>query len=214
MTKAIFQSDVIICPSDSIKNEIVNQFSIIPNKVKVIPHGNSLPMGIKQKPNKSYFLSIGTVEPRKNLDFYAQAIKESGLISNFEFIHVGRPGWGKLPEILKSVNSNNDQDLANLITNATTVVIPSIYEGFGLPVLEAHAQGIPVVISNSGALVELSNSSDKIFELGNLESLVKSLKYFADSEKKLQSNEIDLVKSFTWLKSAEIHVETYLGLLK
>jgi glycosyltransferase involved in cell wall biosynthesis len=214
MSKAIFQSDVLICPSNSIKIEIVNQFSIIPNKVKVIPHGNSLPMGIKQKPNKPYFLSIGTVEPRKNLDFYAQAIKESGLISNFEFIHVGRPGWGNLPEILKNVNSNNNQALANLITNATAVVIPSIYEGFGLPVLEAHAQGIPVVISNTGALVELSNSSDKIFELGNLSSLVESLKYFADSEKKLQSNEIDLAKSFTWLKSAELHVETYLGLLK
>jgi glycosyltransferase involved in cell wall biosynthesis len=214
MTKAIFQSDVIICPSDSIKNEIVNQFSIIPNKVKAIPHGNSLPLGIIQKPNKPYFLSIGTVEPRKNLNFYAQAIKESGLITNFEFIHVGRSGWGKLPEIFKNVNSNNDQDLANLITNATAVVIPSIYEGFGLPVLEAHAQGIPVVISYTGALVELSNSSDKIFELGNLASLVESLKYFADSEKKLQSNEKELAKSFTWLKSAELHVETYLGLLK
>ena len=214
MTKAIFQSDVIICPSDSIKNEIVNQFSIISNKVKTIPHGNSLPLGIKQKPNKSYFLSIGTVEPRKNLDFYAQAIKESGLIPNFEFIHVGRPGWGKLPEILKNVKTSNDQDLANLITNATAVVIPSIYEGFGLPVLEAHAQGIPVVISNSGALVELSNSSDKIFELENLASLVHSLKHFAESKKKLNFNEIELAKSFTWQKSAELHVEAYLGLLK
>jgi glycosyltransferase involved in cell wall biosynthesis len=214
MTKAIFQSDVIICPSDSIKNEIVNQFSIIPNKVKAIPHGNSLPTGIEQKTIKPYFLSIGTVEPRKNLDFYARAIKESGLSSHFEFIHVGRLGWGKLPEVLKSVNTNSDQELANLITNATAVVIPSLYEGFGLPVLEAHAQGIPVVISNSGALVELSNSSDKIFELGNLASLVDSLKYFADSEKELQSTEVDLAKSFTWLKSAELHVETYLGLLK
>jgi glycosyltransferase involved in cell wall biosynthesis len=214
MTKAIFQSDVVICPSDSIKNEIVNQFSIIPIKVKAIPHGNSLKMGVKQKPIKPYFLSIGTVEPRKNLDFYAQAIKESGLISGFDFIHVGRIGWGKLPEILKSINTGNDQDLANLITNATAVVIPSLYEGFGLPVLEAHAQGIPVVISNTDALVELSNSSDKIFELGNLTSLVDSLKYFADSKKELQSAEIELAKSFTWLKSAELHVETYLGLLK
>ena len=214
MAKAIFQSDVIICPSESIKNEIVNQFSIIPNKVKVILHGNALPIGMKQKPSKPYFLSIGTVEPRKNLDFYAQAMKESGLISSFEFIHVGRIGWGKLPEVLKSVNTNSDQELANLITNATAVVIPSLYEGFGLPVLEAHAQGIPVVMSNTDALVELSNSSDKIFELGNLSSLVDSMKYFADSEKKLQSTEVELAKSFTWLKSAELHVETYLGLLK
>jgi glycosyltransferase involved in cell wall biosynthesis len=214
MTKAIFQSDVIICPSESIKNERVNQFSIIPNKVKAIPHGNSLPIGIKQKPNKPYFLSIGTVEPRKNLDFYAQALKESGLISGFEFIHVGRLGWGKLPELFKSVNTNSDQELANLITNATAVVIPSLYEGFGLPVLEAHAQGIPVVVSNTSALVELSNSSDKVFELGNLSSLVESLKYFAESDKKLQWTELELAKSFTWLKSAELHVENYLGLLK
>ena len=83
-----------------------------------------------------------------------------------------------------------------------------------MPVLEAHAQGIPVVMSNTGALVELSNSSDKIFELGNLTSLVESLKYFDDSEKKLQATEIEFAKSFTWLKSAELHVETYLGLLK
>jgi glycosyltransferase involved in cell wall biosynthesis len=214
MTKAIFQSDIIICPSNSIKNEIVNQFSIISSKVKSIPHGNSLPMGVKQKPIKPYFLSIGTVEPRKNLDFYAQAIKKSGLISNFEFVHVGRLGWGKLPDIFKNINTGNDQDLANLITNATAVVIPSLYEGFGLPVLEAHAQGIPVIISNTDALVELSNSSDKIFELGNLKSLVDSLKYFADSKKELQSAEVELAKSFTWLKSAQLHVETYLGLLK
>jgi hypothetical protein len=69
-------------------------------------------------------------------------------------------------------------------------------------------------VSNTSALVVLSTSSDKIFELGNLLSLVESLKYFADSEKKLQSTEVELAKSFTWQRSAELHMETYLGLLK
>ena len=214
MTKALFQSDVIICPSNSIKSEIISQFSIIPNKVVSIPHGNSLPTGIKQKPNKPYFLSIGTVEPRKNLDFYAKAITESRLLSNFDFLHVGRQGWGKLPEQLKSIETNSDQELANLITNATAVVIPSLYEGFGLPVLESHAQGIPVIISNTGSLVELSNLSDKIFELGNLESLVESLQHYSQQEIKLSANEIEKAQSSTWLKSAEKHVEVYVGLLK
>ena len=214
MTKALFQSDVIICPSNSIKSEIVSQFSIIPNKVISIPHGNSLPTGIKQKPNKPYFLSVGTVEPRKNLDFYAKAITESRLSSNFDFYHVGRQGWGKLPDQLKSIETKNDQELANLITNATAVVIPSLYEGFGLPVLESHAQGIPVIISNTGALVELSSSSDKIFELGDLDSLVESLQHYSQQEIELSPKEKGKAQSFTWLKSAEKHVEVYVGLLK
>jgi len=214
MTKALFQSDVIICPSNSIKSEIISQFSIIPNKVVSIPHGNSLPTGIKQKPNKPYFLSVGTVEPRKNLDFYAKAITESRLSSNFDFLHVGRQGWGKLPEQLKSIKTISDQELANLIANATAVVIPSLYEGFGLPVLESHAQGIPVIMSNAGALVELSNSRDKIFELGNLENLVESLQYYSQQEIKLSAIEIEKAQAFTWLKSAEKHVEVYVGLLK
>jgi glycosyltransferase involved in cell wall biosynthesis len=214
MTKSLFQSDVIICPSNYIRNEIISQFSLIPNKVVAIAHGNSLPTGIKQKPNRPYFLSIGTVEPRKNLDFYARAVTESGLSSHFDFLHVGRQGWGKLPNQLKSVETNSDQELANLITNATAVVIPSLYEGFGLPVLESHVQGIPVIISNTGALVELSDTSDKIFELGNLESLVESLRYFSQQETKLSTNEIEKAKSLTWLKSAQKHVEVYVGLLK
>lgn len=214
MTKALFQSDVIICPSNSIRNEIISQFSIIPNKVITIPHGNSLPTGIKQKPTRPYFLSIGTVEPRKNLDFYAQAITKSRLLSSFDFLHVGRQGWGKLPAQLKSVETNSNQDLANLLTNATAVVIPSLYEGFGLPVLESHVQGIPVIMSDTGALVELSNPSDKVFELGNLASLVESLRYFSEQEIKLSSDQIDNAKSLTWLKSAEKHVEVYVGLFK
>jgi len=214
MTKALFQSDVIVCPSKSIRSEIISQFSLIPNKVITIPHGNSLPTGIKQKPTRPYFLSIGTVEPRKNLDFYAQATTESGLSSNFDFLHVGRQGWGKLPNQLKSVKTNSNQELANLIINATAVVIPSLYEGFGLPVLESHVQGIPVIMSDTGALVELSNPSDKVFELGNLASLVESLRYFSEQEIKLSSDQIDNAKSLTWLKSAEKHVEVYVGLFK
>jgi glycosyltransferase involved in cell wall biosynthesis len=171
-------------------------------------------MGIKQKQTKPYFLSIGTIEPRKNLDFYAQAVKKSGLHSSFDFLHIGRQGWGMLPDQLKIVETHSDQDLANLITNATAVVIPSLYEGFGLPVLESHTQGIPIVMSNVDSLVELSNQNDKIFELNNIDSLVDSLNHFAQNNIRLSSLEIDLAKTYTWQESAKKHAEVYLGLLK
>ena len=214
MTKAILQSDLIICPSNAIRTEIRNKFSTPTTKIVSIPHGNSLPKGIAKPSSKPYFLSIGTIEPRKNLDFYAQAIKESKLQNHFDFFHVGRKGWGNLPSNLKSIDVGNDQELANLIINAQAVVIPSLYEGFGLPVLETHAQGTPVVISNDPALVELSTSTDRTFELGNLDSLTLALKYFAESTQKLDSNQISQAQSMTWASSAQKHVEAYLGLLK
>lgn len=214
MSKAILQSDFIICPSDAIRNEIHQKFSIPTSRIKTISHGNSLPVGIRQQPLKPYFLSIGTIEPRKNLDFYAQAISQSKLETNFDFIHVGRKGWGNLPSQLKHLEINNDQELANLICNAQAVVIPSLYEGFGLPVLESHAQATPVVVSNDPALVELSNEGDKIFELGNIESLTLALRYFAETNLKPTETQTKKAQSMTWLKSAEKHVEVYLELLK
>jgi glycosyltransferase involved in cell wall biosynthesis len=214
MTKAILQSDLIICPSNAIRAEIHNKFSIPTSKIVAIPHGNSLPKGTVKPSSKPYFLSIGTIEPRKNLGFYAQAIKESKLESNFDFFHVGRKGWGNLPSNLENIDVNNDQELSNLIINAQAVVIPSLYEGFGLPVLESHAQGTPVVISDDPALVEISTSSDKIFELGNLESLVLALRYFSETKQKLNSNQISQAQSMTWANSVQKHVDAYLGLLK
>jgi glycosyltransferase involved in cell wall biosynthesis len=214
MTKAILQSDLIICPSSAIRTEIHNKFSIPTSKIVSIPHGNSLPKGTVKPSTKPYFLSIGTIEPRKNLDFYAQAIKESKLESDFDFLHVGRKGWGNLPSNLKNISFQNDQELANLIINAQAVVIPSLYEGFGLPVLESHFQGAPVVISNDPALVELSTNCDKIFELGNLDSLTLALKYFAETKQKLDENQIAKAESMTWANSAQKHVEAYSGLLK
>ena len=214
MTKTILRSDLIICPSNAIKAEIHNKFSIPTSKIISIPHGNSLPKGTVKPSTKPYFLSIGTIEPRKNLDFYAQAIKESRLESNFDFFHVGRKGWGNLPSNLKNIHAKNDQELADLMINAQAVVIPSLYEGFGLPVLESHAQGTPVVVSDDPALVELSTGSDKIFELGNLESLTLALKHFSETKQELDSTQISQAQSMTWTNSAQKHVEVYLRLLR
>jgi glycosyltransferase involved in cell wall biosynthesis len=213
MEKAIQKSDLIVTPSLAIKNELNKKFSINLNKIISISHGNSLPQGTVSKPAQPYFLSVGTIEPRKNLDFYSKAIDESKLKNNFDFIHVGRTGWGSLPKNLKLQTVNNDKDLANLILNAQAVVIPSLYEGFGLPLLESHAQGTPVILSNDPALIELSSSQDKIFELENVKTLVDSLLHFSNTNEKLSIDLINEANSFTWEKSAQSYVETYLRLL-
>ena len=104
--------------------------------------------------------------------------------------------------------------MASIYEQATCLVYHSLYEGFGLPVLESHAQGTPVVASDNPALVEISTSSDKIFELGNLDSLVLALRYFSETKQKLISSQISQAQSMTWANSVQKHVESYLGLLK
>jgi hypothetical protein len=69
-------------------------------------------------------------------------------------------------------------------------------------------------MSNVDSLGELSNQSDKIFDLNNIDSLVYSLNHFAQNNIKLSSPEIDLAKKYTWQESAKKHAEVYLGLLK
>ena len=213
MEKAIGFADLIIVPSNFIKFELNKKFSISLEKIHVIPHGNSLPKGLVNKTNKPYFLSVGTIEPRKNLDFYSKAIEQSALKNKFDFIHVGRKGWGQMPNNLIRFAAKTDQELANLISNARALVIPSKYEGFGLPVLEAHAQGIPVIMSDIGALKELSNKQDLIFKLTDINTFVNSLIRFATEETRLDPDLIEEARSYTWLNSAQLHVKTYNGLL-
>lgn len=208
MEKAIKNSSAIIVPSNSIKKELQELFKFNEKSIFVIEHGNSLPQGIPKKIEKPYFLSFGTIEPRKNLDFYAEAIIKSGLTKDFDFIHVGRIGWGSLPKIFKHISAN-DQELANWIINSHCVVVPSLYEGFGLPVLETHFQGKNVLLSNDPALCELKLDSDFVFELNNIESLISQLKNISTRVNKLTNEELEKTKQQNWSKSIQKHLDLY-----
>jgi len=209
MEKAIRQSSKIIVPSISIKNDLIENFSLSESLVEVIAHGNSLPKGIIKSPHKPYFLSVGTIEPRKNLDFYAQAIRQSGLQKDFDFIHVGRIGWGKIPSELEHKTNTSDQELANYIANATAVVIPSEYEGFGLPVLEAHFQNTPVILSNDAALKELALPIDSVFQLGDIEHLIEALRIKSQNLSKFTEKDFRDCLNLTWDRSALQHANLY-----
>ena len=208
MERAIKNSDAIVVPSYSIQKDLQKLFNVDENKIFVIQHGNSLPQGISQKIDKPYFLSFGTIEPRKNLEFYAKAITLSGLTKDFDFIHVGRTGWGELPKVFKHISAN-DQELADLIINSHVVVVPSIYEGFGLPVLETHAQGKNVLLSNDPALCELKLNSDSVFELNNLDSLIFQLKNVSTKVNQLSTDEIEQTNQYNWNISIQKHLDLY-----
>ena len=99
-------------------------------------------------------LAVGTLEPRKNLGRAVEAAKRADV----ELRVVGAPGWGGV-EVPGWAGRVDDEELAALYRGARCLVFPSLYEGFGLPVIEAMACGTPVVTSRGGATEEVAGGA-------------------------------------------------------
>ena len=209
--KAVKESEAIIVPSRAIAREIIEEFKLNENLVHVIQHGNSLPnKNIKTfSSSRPYFLSIGTIEPRKNLETYARAIEKSDLKKTHDFIHVGRDAWGSLPKEFKRIKADQDAELAALVKGAVALVMPSIYEGFGLPMLEAHALGTPVIANNIEALKELQLKEDLMIDCRVIDEFAEVLKATAIDPKKLSETSIAQSQLLNWDLAARQHQQLY-----
>jgi glycosyltransferase involved in cell wall biosynthesis len=133
---------------------------------KPAPDGAIAAARTKYALDRSYLISVGTIQPRKNLPTVFAALRvliERG--RDLLLVHVGRPGWLYEPifEALDASGVKNrvriiaasDEELVPLLSGAVALVFPSLYEGFGLPCLEAMACGTPVIASHAGSLAEV-----------------------------------------------------------
>ena len=178
-----------------------------------------------------YFLYLGTLEPRKNLvrliEGYAK-FREKSLAEDKDkklpyLVLAGAKGW-QFDEIFEKVTNLGlessviftsyipDEDLSPLIHGAIAFVFPSIYEGFGLPPLEAMACGTPVVVSNAASLPEVVGDCGVIVDAFDTDSIAKGLEdIFTDEflRRKLSEKGIRRAKDFTWKRSAEILHDVY-----
>ena len=170
--------------------------------------------------NKDYILSVGTLQPRKNFVRLIEAfskIKVSN--SSLELVIVGKKGW-LYEEILeapekfgvadsvKLLDFVEDSDLFSLYENAICFVLPSLYEGFGLPVLEAMAAGSAVVVSNVSSIPEVAGKAGIYIDPLDVESISFGIQQ-AITEYKTKSwkDRIllgkEIAKQFTWEKAAK-----------
>lgn len=227
-------ADGIIAVSQSTKNDLISKLGTDPNKIQVIyegfdhshyyPRENKEILKIKDKLNINgdYLLFVGTIQPRKNLQRLIEAFdmatkKYKKELGDLKLIIAGKKGWlyedildapAKLDisDRVKFVGHVLDQDLPALYSGAKAFMFPSLYEGFGLPVLEAFATEIPVLTSNTSSLPEVAgegailvdpNSTEEIAE-GIYQIVTKdSLREQILFESKKQLNK------FSWKKAAE-----------
>lgn len=149
LARAAAQECTIATDCYAIRAEVIDLLGVPEERVSVIyPGATSLAVGPKYTPERPYVLTVGTVEPRKNLARLLDGYRVSGLSSDFDLLAVGRFGWGRNVPGLKVLSGLSDSELAAVYEGAAAFVSASLYEGFGFPVLEAAAKGIPIACSD------------------------------------------------------------------
>jgi glycosyltransferase involved in cell wall biosynthesis len=171
-----------------------------------------------------FILYVGLVEPRKNLPILIEAFKRlSEEELNYKLVLVGRLGWMH-KEVIGQVRELNledavlflgyvpQQDLPLIYNLASLFVYPTLYEGFGLPVLEAMACGVPVITSNVSSLPEIVGEAGLLTPVNELEALYKTMiRALTDTSlrKDLISKGIKRAAKFSWAKTAQLTLQVY-----
>ncbi len=229
--RAVKMADKIIVPSQTTKNDLVDLYKVKADKIKVIYHGYKKDHPVTSRNAKfcvPYILFVGTIQPRKNIVNLVKAFeifKENSKfqVPNFKLIIAGGKGW-LWRETFKKIKESSvekdiiltgavsSQELANLYSQAKVFVLPSLYEGFGLPILEAFSYGVPVIASNNSSLSEIVGEAGLLVNPNNPAEIAEAIK------KDIENNGLrdDLIKKgkrrlfdFSWEKSAEEHLKVF-----
>ncbi|MBT8579372.1 glycosyltransferase family 4 protein [Polynucleobacter paneuropaeus] len=222
MSFSVKVADKIIAVSKSTKLDLLQEFNLNEDSVEVIELGVRLPKSThfwKDKSNSPYILFVGTIEPRKNLInlINAYALMPIKLRQEVKLQIVGMKGWGvsDLNQIIDDLNLSKhinflgyveDNELDDLYRGALCLAIPSFYEGFGLPILEAMARGVPILTSNVSSMPEVCGRNAVFVDPRSVASIRDGLTLLLENE--VLRNELvreGLVWSaqFTWKNTAK-----------
>lgn len=223
---AVRRADLILADSLATKHDLVNLLRVPPERIRVVYPAP--PPGMARPPERAvrslreslgltrpYILFVGTLEPRKNLVRLVQAFAQIQHVFGGELVLAGAPGFGA-EEVhaaasaapvrgrVRLVGRVQAEDLPALYAGAEALVMPSLYEGFGLPPLEAMACGTPVVASNVSSLPEVCGDAALLCTPTDVASIATALeRVLTDSALRRQLIEKGRarVRSFTWQRT-------------
>ena len=235
--KSIKRADQIITISESSKNELVEILKVPENKIHIVQPGIDFQKFNKKNSEitksvilkyslpEDYILYLGTLEPRKNISSIIRAygsLRNSDKITE-KLVIAGKKGWlfSEIFDLIKSLDLENEVILTDYVAefdkpaiyqNAKLFVFPSLYEGFGMPILEAMAAGIPVITSNTSAMPEVAGDAAILVNPLSIEEISEAMLEVMNNDKlsnELISKGFDQCRKFTWSNSTNKLVKIY-----
>lgn len=201
------RADGLIAVSENTKRDAVRILGLPPAKIQVIylgvpaPYWSVAPKSVTNvlkalALKKSYFLFVGTIEPRKNVETLLDAWEAlpASFRAEYDLIVSGMPGWQSEKTIIRLAQANRDNagirylgyvpesEMPALTAGATCFVYPSLYEGFGIPVAQAMAAGCSVITSNISSLPEITNGAAVLIDPLSVSELSLAIQRVAESE--------------------------------
>lgn len=232
----------IITDSEFIKQELMQLFGLPSSSIQSISLGVEPMFHPRSAENVSsilnrynltygqYLLTVGTLEPRKNLHVVIQAYQQlsPSIRKRFPLVIVGMMGWNtaELEKTISPLIRSGEirqigylprHELAEITAGALTMIYLSMYEGFGLPPLEAMACGVPVITSGVSSLPEVVGDTGLTVDPHNIDDVVQAMQvYIDDVDRRMLSSQKALARSaqFTWSKCAAQTVSHYAKVLK
>ena len=206
------QASVVLVPSEFVKKDLLNKFTVPLNKVVVAPMGVDECFGTEQHciVQQTYYLAVGKVSARKNLDALLQAMEQAEECAEHSLVIVGQPGedepenWG---ERVIRIDRLGSTQLAGLYEHCDMYLCASLYEGSGVTVLEAFKSGTLVGAGRVGGIAEVAGDAPFYFKPESVDSIVGVLKRVADLTDEERARRVQggkqLTVEFTWENCAQ-----------
>lgn len=221
------KADHILTNSEFTKQDIIKYFPYTASKITPTLLGKEDFFSPQPNPSllenlgikKPYLLHVGTIEPRKNLIVLLKAFEQykQTTQNDLQLVLVGKKGWksdaffqhlenSKVKKDINLIGYVQRQELVALYSSAEAFIFPSLFEGFGLPILEAMSCGCPIICSNAGSLPEVGGSACTYFNPHSYEELHQIIKNIIGNQslqQKMSTASLQQAEKFSWDKTAK-----------
>ena len=210
--RAARSAERVIVPSPFTGRDVIERYGIRPSKIRIVPEAPALPLGDAPPPPGEYLLAVGDVRRKKNLGVLAEAARRLGVRLVIAGGDEGAAGALRGPGV-ELTGWVDDARLDALVRGASVLVHPSLYEGFGLVVVEAMARGVPVACADATALPETAAGAAELFDPADASSVAAAIERARARRDELAALGRARAAELSWERTAALTRRVYEELL-